>query len=161
MSSRTCSEAGCDGPHRARSYCNRHYLRWRNAGGQTNPRPPAWTADEDTQLLIAGLAPHTTRWRKGEGRLLKVARALGRTERACCDRRSRLMKRAGHAGGQWTVEGLWIEAEDDVIREEMAKGIGNADWIATGRLLGRTRSACATRACNLRKRDRLEHVAIA
>ena len=152
--SRSCHLEDCNDPHLARGLCIRHYLQWKKAGGQTDPRPDPWTAEEDKALLAAGLTPHTERW-TGESRLRHVAGRLGRTERACCDRLRRLMRRAGHEGGQWTTEGLWTEAEDDVIRGEMAKGIGNADWIATARVLGRTRAACAVRAYNLRKQDRL------
>ena len=115
------------------------------------PRNP-WTPEENAALLAAGLTPHTERW-TGESRLRKVARRLGRTETASRSRLYRLMQKAGHEGGQWTTEGLWTEAEDHVIRGEMVKGIGNADWISVGARLGRTSRACAVRAYNLRKRS--------
>ncbi len=149
---RRCELDGCDNPYLARGMCNKHYLRWKTRGGKTRPRPALWSPEEDRLLLAAGLTPHTERW-SGESRLRDVARELGRTETACCTRLNRLMKRAGHAGGQWTVEGLWTPEEDAVILEQAASG--QPDWIATGRLLGRTRAACAVRAYNLRKQERL------
>ena len=61
----------------------------------------------------------------------------------------------------------WTPAEDAVLRTELAKGLGKADWLPVALQLGRSRQACKTRATVLRKRDRLadgtpaEHVGIA
>ena len=151
---RRCELDDCDNPYRARGMCNKHYLRWKNAGGRPDARPHLWTPEDDTVLLAAGITPWTERYVKG-GRLAAVAAQMGRSEQACCDRLNRLMKQAGHEGGQWTDEGLWTPEEDDVIRVEMAKGIGNAIWITVGAMLGRTNRACAVRAYNLRKQERL------
>lgn len=149
---RSCSIDGCNSPRLVREMCNRHYLQWRKAGGRPDPRPPAWTDEEDQVLLAAGLTPHTERW-SGESRLQKAARELGRSEAACRSRLNRLMKRAGHEGGQWTTEGLWTPEEDEVIREAMRHDWPGWAFVAAD--LGRTRAACVTRACNLRKRDLL------
>ena len=64
------------------------------------------------------LTPHTDRYRAG-GAFAAIAQRLGRTEGACRDRYNRLMKAAGHDGGQWTEEGLWTPEEDAVIRSYM------------------------------------------
>ncbi len=57
-----CSIEDCDRPVQARGLCNRDYLRWRSAGGKTNPRPDPWTADEIAVLMSAKLTPHTMRY---------------------------------------------------------------------------------------------------
>ena len=111
-----------------------------------------WTPDEDAALLAAGLTPLTERW-SGESRLRSVARKLGRSEEACRSRLRRLMKRAGHEGGQWTTEGLWTLEEDEVIWEAMSRK--RPGWAQVAADLGRTRAACATRAYHLSRRDSL------
>lgn len=154
MPRRGCSIDGCADPYRARGMCNRHYRQWRKAGGQPNKRPPAWTDREDLVLLAAGLTPQHQRTVKGGGRLVAVAAELGRTEVACRSRLQRLMKRAGHDGGQWTPEGLWTPEEDQVIREAMRRE--KPGWAQVAEDLGRrTPRACSQRARNLRLRDRL------
>ena len=149
---RSCQLEDCTDPYLARGLCNRHYLQWKNYIGRPDPKPPAWTPEEDHVLLAAGLTPHTERW-SGESRLQDVARELGRSEVACRSRLNRLMKRAGHQGGQWTTEGLWTAEEDEVIRE--AATHDRPGWASVAADLGRTPGACVTRAYNLRKRDRL------
>lgn len=49
----------------------------------------------------------------------------------------------------------WTPEEDALLRVEMAKGLWKADWLPVSRRLGRSKQACRTRACLLRKRDRL------
>ena len=149
---RRCELDGCDSPYLARGYCNKHYLQWKQHIGRPDPKPPAWTPEEDALLLATGLTPHTERW-TGESRLREVARRLGRTGAACQSRLRRLMRRAGHEGGQWTTEGLWTEAEDEVIREAMERD--RPGWAFVASDLGRTAGACKVRAYNLRKQDRL------
>ena len=75
-----------------------------------------WTPLEDQVLRDAVLTPHTERFR-GDGTFARLARRLGRTEQAVRDRYQRNKRNAGHAGGQWTHEGLWSAEEDNVIRE--------------------------------------------
>ena len=149
---RSCELAGCNSAYLARGMCNRHYLRWRNAGGKTDPKPDPWTKDMDRELLAVGITPWTERYKPG-GRLAKVAERLGVTEQAASDRLHRLKRKAGHTGGQWTTEGLWTEAEDGVIREAMSRD--RPGWAFVAADLGRTPAACAVRAYNLRKRERL------
>lgn len=148
----TCEVEGCDGQHRARGLCNRHYLRWRRAGGQTVPRAHPWTPEMDAALLACRLVPHTERY-AGGGEITELARKLGKTPLACRCRLERLLGRRG----LWTREGLWSEAEDDVIRHHMAEPgerVPDGTWAAVASLLGRTPGACATRACALRRTRR-------
>ena len=109
-----------------------------------------WTPEMDKKLLAAGLCPHTERYKWGSGRLRLVAEELGKTEKAAISRMKRLMQKHKHRPGLWTEEGLWSAAEDDVIRAAIRLGMPRWDLVAE--LLGRTRGACNTRACNLRKR---------
>ena len=90
----------------------------------------AWTREEDAALLATRLTPHTERF-TGRSALREVARNLGR---------------------QWTREGLWSPAEDDMIRRQLGEGRApDGTWeIVSGRI-GRTRKAVTTRACRLRK----------
>lgn len=151
---RSCSVGGCGDPHRARGFCNRHYLQWRAAGGQTTPRPPLWTPEEDAVLLAAGLTPHTERY-AGRSRIREIADALGRTPTACVSRWNRLMRARGHVRGQWTEEGLWTQAEDRLIArivEEHPERVPMRTWPDIARVLGRTDGAVQLRAWKLRNR---------
>ena len=147
---RLCSLVGCGDKFLARDMCNRHYLRWRAAGGETRQRV-VWSDEMDRQLVDAGLTAWTERYRSG-GRLSKVAEALDVTDLAARNRLSRLKRKSGQVAG--TIEGLWTLGEDDVIRSRM--WLDGPDWQTTGAAIGRTPGACNTRAVKLRKLERLE-----
>ena len=155
MGKRVCGESGCDAPCLARGFCNKHYLRWRNAGGQTKPRPPLWAPEEDVVLLAAGLTPHTERY-AGRSRLREAAHRLGRTRTACVSRLSRLMCARGHVPGkQWTEAGLWTAPEDRLIArivEKHPERVPMGTWPDVARVLGRTVGAVQLRAWKLRHR---------
>ena len=157
LMARPCQIEGCERPVVARGYCNRDYLRWRNAGGRTAPRPEPWTPAEVKILLAATLTPHTDRWAgpDPENSLAAVGARLGRTEAACRSKRVKLERERGHKTGQkWTKDGLWTAREDRVIRDHMTPpGIRapHGTWPMVGEYLGRTAAACRTRACALRK----------
>lgn len=150
---RVCGKPGCDAPHLARGFCNRHYLQWRNGGGQTGARPPLWTPEMDAALLGIELTPHTERYR-GSGAFAAIAKRLGKTPQACVARYNRLMRQQGHNGGQWTEEGLWTAAEDRQIArivEEHPGRVPMGTWPDVARVLGRTVGAVRLRAWKLRK----------
>ena len=131
---RRCSAEGCEKPHLARGFCNKHYLRWRTAGGQTTPRPPLWTPEEDVALLAIELTPHTERY-QGRGAFAVIADRLGRTVQACTDRYRRLMRDGGHVPGQqWTEEGLWDPGgrRGDRARDPRSPRTGSL-WEVAGR----------------------------
>ncbi len=112
----------------------------------------AWTREEDAALLATRLTPHTERF-TGRSALREVARNLGRSRVACVSRYYKLRRERGHIPGrQWTREGLWSPAEDDMIRRQLGEGRApDGTWeIVSGRI-GRTRKAVTTRACRLRK----------
>ena len=153
MGRRVCGEPGCNAPYVARGRCNKHYLRWRNGGGQTALRAPLWTPEMDAVLLRIALTPHTKRYR-GRGAFAAVADRLGKTIPACRDRYSRLMRQRGHTGGQWTEEGLWTEAEDRVISrivEEHPGRVPMGTWPDVARILGRTVGAVRLRGWKIRR----------
>ena len=113
-----------------------------------------WTEAEDAKLLACRIVPHTERY-AGGGDIVDLARELGKTPLAC---RCRLQKVLGRRG-LWTTEGLWTEAEDVVIREHMGKPgerVPSGTWAAVASILGRTKGACATRACALRRADAVD-----
>ena len=150
-----CSIPGCPDRHLARGLCNKHYLRWKAAGGQTKPRARLWTIEEDLQLLRAGLCPHTER-HAGKSRIREIAAALGRTPSGASHRWGVLMKKLGHkAGKQWTKEGLWTEEEDREIArivEEHPRRVPAGTWPDVAEHLGRTVGAVTTRASVIRQR---------
>ena len=151
---RRCSAEGCEKPHLARGFCNKHYLRWRTAGGQTTPRPPLWTPEEDVALLAIELTPHTERY-QGRGAFAVIADRLGRTVQACTDRYRRLMRDGGHVPGQqWTEEGLWTPEEDAVIERVIRDHPERAPfgrWPDVAGVLGRTLGAVRLRAWKHRR----------
>lgn len=52
MADRTCAVDGCDSPHEARGWCNRHYQRWYKWGTPT-PVPATPSGPEDERWLPA------------------------------------------------------------------------------------------------------------
>ena len=93
----SCSVEGCGAAVWARGLCNRHYLRWRNAGGKTNPRGRPWTAEEDATILAARpMANKGRRVKRGEPKPVSeldvVAAKLERSIWAVRSRRSRLIR---------------------------------------------------------------------
>ena len=114
-----------------------------------------WTEEQDAVLLAIELTPHTER-HEGDGALARIGRRLGRTESACRSRYRRLVRHAGHRGGQWTEDGLWTASDDAVVRDAIAgcSRVPDDTWPAVAAQLGRTIGACKTRGSALRRLDR-------
>ena len=156
---KTCEEDGCDARMLARGKCNKHYLRWRDAGGKTNPRGRLWTAEEDALLMACAITPWDERLAvAGGGPMRELADQLGRTVTALRCRRERIEKKAGRRG-QWTRKGLWTAEEDERLRllipprGEPVSGDAIED---TAIVIGRTYGATRLRLYRMRRRLQAE-----
>ncbi len=103
-------------------------------------------------MLAVELTPHTERF-TGTSALRAIGRRLGRSRTACVSRYYKLQRKRGHIPGrQWTTDGLWTEAEDELIRRELVeKPVQRGTWEIISVRIGRTSKAVATRAHKLRR----------
>ena len=135
-----------------------HQARWRRHGDPQYDTFSRWTAEMDAMLLTCSITPHDQRaYGKAAGGLADVAKKFNKTYQAAVDRYHHLRQARG-LRGLWTRIGLWSEVEDDVIRNHMAAPGERAPlgtWPEVALHLGRTLGAVRTRACDLRRADRL------
>jgi len=67
VSAQVCAVEGCEGQHKARGYCHKHYQRWRKHGDphiKSKPGSPAPLCREDygRQIRAARLAAGLSQW---------------------------------------------------------------------------------------------------
>ena len=104
----------------------------------------------DRDLLAVRIQPHTERYRGSPSCFSEVAEKYGRTIRACITRYNKLRTKRG----QWTQEGLWTAAEDNLILAQIPLygRVEDGTWIEMSKILtARTVPAIRTRAYNLRR----------
>ena len=135
-----------------------HGMRAHRHGDPLHDAFSRWTAEMDVALLNCSITRHD-QWVYGKapGGLADVAKMFGKSYQSAADRYHRLRQRQG-IGGLWTEVGLWAPAEDHVIRNHMAapgERVPLGTWPEVALHLGRTLGAVRTRACNLRRADRL------
>lgn len=105
-----------------------------------------WEPAEDRIILDAiSNGPRSMSWAAVADELRQAG--YTRTVGACRVRGTVWRRRYGLVNGRWTAE------QDTAIRAAMTRP--EPDWPAVAAQLGRTRTACATRAYNLRKQDLL------
>ena len=111
-----------------------------------------WKPAMDRDLLAVRIQPHTERYRGSPSCFSEVAEKYGRTIKACSTRYYKLRTKRG----QWTQEGLWTAAEDNLILAQIplhGKPVENGTWADVSEILtNRTVPAIRTRACNLKRR---------
>ena len=112
-----------------------------------------WADAEDRELLAVVVTPHTER-HAGRSAFADIAHKLGVSVDAARCRYHVLKRKARHAGGQWTREGLWIPKEDATVLRALPDDgpVPSGTWIDVGLILGRTPAAVRLRAYNLRKK---------
>ena len=109
-----------------------------------------WTAKMDRELLSVRIQPHTERYRGSPSCFSEVAEKYGRTIRACTTRYYKLRTKRG----QWTQEGLWTAAEDNLILAQIPPygRVADGTWVSVAEILtNRTVAAIRVRAWNLRR----------
>ena len=137
-----------------------HYMRLRRWGDPDIVHmPPDWSEREISILMAAKLTDHDVRFAGPDPveSLAAVAAKLGRSVPACISKRRKEEAKRGHiTGEQWTLEGLWTDHEDEIIRLNMGvegKKAPLGTWVDVSLILGRTHAATQQRAFELRKRD--------
>ena len=130
--------------------CRRHFNAIRETPRHEKSTWRKWTKAEDERLLACEITPHHKRMEGERSELHRLAEELGRGYFACCERLTILRGKPKPQLG--TLEGLWTEAEDKIVRDNIGwprTPVGVWDEVAAD--LGRTKSAVVGRAVQLRR----------